>query len=242
MIVISNPPIPENILLAALSSRCYKRLRPELELIDLPLGKILYTPKQPIDFVYFPRWAAVSMVNIFEDGSMVEVGVVGREGVVGASLMSGDDLSTHQAIVQLGDGGWRMKAAVFKRELESNGELANITKRYLQALFSQVAQTAACNRMHPIVRRLARWLLLMQNRMRSDVLQLTHDFISTMLGTRRAGVTIAAGKLQAAGIITYRRGKVTILDQRKLEEVSCECYRIVRYEYDRLLGNLASRR
>jgi CRP-like cAMP-binding protein len=135
-----------------------------------------------------------------------------------------------------------MKATVFKREIETNGELANITRRYSQALFTQVAQTAACNRMHPIVKRLARWLLLMQNRVESDVLELTHEFISTMLGTRRAGVTVAAGVLQAAGIITYRRGKVTILDQKKLEEASCECYRIVRDEYDRLLGSSPSRR
>ena len=230
-------PLPENKLLAALSARCYKRLHPFLEAVELPLGKILYNPKQLIKSVYFPRRAAVSMVNIFEDGSMVEVGVVGREGVVGISLLSGDEVSPHQAIVQIADGGWQMKAAIFKREIESNGELASIARRYSQALFTQVAQTAACNRMHPIVKRLARWLLLMQNRMESDVLQLTHEFISTMLGTRRAGVTEAAGSLQAGGIITYRRGKVTILDQKKLEKASCECYRIVKDEYDRLLGS-----
>lgn len=229
------PLVPGNKLLAALSAKCYKRLIPELEILELPLGKVLYNPKDLIKSVYFPRWAAVSMVNIFEDGSMVEVGVVGREGMVGASLMSGDDVSPHQAIVQIADGAWQMKASVFKREIRTNGELANVVMRYSQALFTQVAQTAACNRMHPIVKRLARWLLLMQNRMESDVLQLTHEFISTMLGTRRAGVTIAAGKLQAARIITYHRGKVTIVDQEKLENASCECYRIVRDEYDRLL-------
>jgi CRP-like cAMP-binding protein len=233
----TSTPLPENKLLAALSSKCYRRLIPELEIMDLPLGKILYNPKQPIKSVYFPRRAAVSMVNIFEDGSMVEVGVVGPEGMVGTPLLAGDDVSPHQAIVQIADGGWRMKAEVFKREMESNGELANMARRYSQALFTQVAQTAACNRMHPIVKRLARWLLLMQNRVESDVLQLTHEFIATMLGTRRAGVTIAAGTLQAAGIITYHRGKVTILDQKKLEQASCECYRIVRNEYDRLLNN-----
>ena len=236
------PLVPGNKLLAALSAKCYKRLIPELEILELPLGKVLYNPKDLIKSVYFPRWAAVSMVNIFEDGSMVEVGVVGREGMVGASLLSGDDVSPHQAIVQIADGAWQMKASVFKREIRTNGELANVVMRYSQALFTQVAQTAACNRMHPIVKRLARWLLLMQNRMESDVLQLTHEFISTMLGTRRAGVTVAAGSLQAAGIITYHRGKVTILDQKKLEKASCECYRIVRDEYDRLLGVLPSRK
>jgi len=227
---------PENKLLAALSANCYKRLLPDLETVTFPIGEILYHPKQLIKYVYFPRWAAVSMVNIFEDGSMVEVGVVGREGMVGTSLLSGDDVSPHQAIVQIADGAWRMKADVFNREIESNGELNNLTRRYSQALFTQVAQTAACNRMHPIGERLARWMLLMQDRIESDTLQLTHEFISTMLGARRAGVTLAAGKLQAANIIRYSRGKVTILDQEKLEEASCECHRIVRDEYDRLLG------
>ena len=229
-------PVSENKLLAALSAKCYNRLLPELEMVEMTIGKILYSPKQQIKYVYFPRWAAVSMVNIFEDGSMVEVGVVGREGMVGISLLSGDDISPHQAIVQIADGGSRMKTAVFKKEIETNGELANISRRYLQALFTQVAQTASCNRMHSIAQRLARWMLLMQDRVELDVLNLTHEFISTMLGTRRAGVTIAAGTLQTAGIIRYHRGKVTILDQKRLEEASCECYKIVRNEYDRLLG------
>jgi len=233
---------PENKLLAALSAKCYQRLLPDLEIVEFPLGEILYHPKQPIKYVYFPRRAAISMVNIFEDGSMVEVGVIGREGMVGIALLSGDDVSPHQAIVQIADGAWRMKAGVFKREIESNGELNNIAKRYSQALFTQVAQTAACNRMHPIVERLARWMLLMQDRIESDTLQLTHEFISTMLGARRAGVTLAAGKLQAANIIRYSRGKVTILDQEKLEEASCECHRIVRDEYDRLLGKYSPAR
>jgi len=232
---------PENKLLAALSGNAYKRLASHLEPVDLPLGEILYHQQAPIEWVYFPRYAAVSMVNIFEDGSMVEVGVIGREGMVGVALLSGDDISPHQAIVQIGDGGLRMPSRVFKREIDNNGELNNLMRRYSQALFTQVAQTAACNRMHPIVERLARWLLLMQDRMESDTLQLTHEFISTMLGSRRAGVTLAAGRLQAADIIRYSRGKVTILDQQRLEEASCECHRIVRNEYDRLLGKYVPR-
>jgi len=159
--------------------------------------------------------------------------------MVGASLISGDNVSLHQAIVQIADSAWRLNSEIFKREIENNGELAQIARRYSQALFAQVAQTAACNRMHPIGKRLARWLLLMQDRVGSDVLQLTHEFLATMLGTRRAGVSIAAGKLQASGIISYHRGKVTILDQRKLEEASCECHRIVVAEYHRLLGKLS---
>jgi len=232
---------PENKLLAALSGNAYKRLAPHLESVDLPLGEILYYQQAPIEWVYFPRYAAVSMVNIFEDGSMVEVGVIGREGMVGVALLSGDDISPHQAIVQIADGGLRMQSRVFRREVDNNGELNNLIRRYSQALFTQVAQTAACNRMHPIVERLARWLLLMQDRVESDTLQLTHEFISTMLGARRAGVTLAAGRLQAADIIRYSRGKVTILDQSRLEEASCECHRIVRNEYNRLLGNYLPR-
>lgn len=236
---VSENPRSENKLLAALSAKCYKRLSPSIELIDLPLGKILYPQKQRVKHVYFPRWAAVSMVNTFEDGSMVEVGVVGREGVLGSFLLSGDDISPHQAIVQIGDGGWKMPVDVFKREIERNGELSNLTRRYSQALFTQVAQTAACNRIHPISQRLARWLLLMQDRVQSQNLHLTHEFIATMLGSRRAGVTLAAGKLQAEGIIRYSRGKVSIIEQEKLEEASCECHRIVHDEYNRLLGRYA---
>jgi len=229
----------ENKILAALSTKCRTRLAPNLEFVHFSLGEILYQQKGSINYVYFPRWSAVSMVNIFEDGTMVEVGVVGREGMVGASLLSGDNVSPHQAIVQLADGAWRMKARVFKDELASNGELDNITRRYLQALFSQVAQTAACNRIHPIVERLARWMLIMQDRVESDTLHLTHEFLATMLGARRAGVTLAAGSLQRAMIIKYNRGTVTILDHERLEEVACECHRIVRDEYERLLGTYA---
>ena len=232
----------DNRLLAALSKSCRERLAPDLKLVAFRLGDILYHPKQPIKAVYFPRWSAVSMVNAFEDGSMVEVGVIGREGVVGASLLSGDDVSPHQAIVQIADGGWKMKARVFQSEIASNGELADVTRRYLQALFIQVAQTAACNRLHPIVERLARWMLLMRERMDSDTLQLTHEFIATMLGARRAGVTLAARVLQEAKIIKYSRGKVTILDRSKLEEAACECHRVVSDEYERLLGAYAPRR
>jgi CRP-like cAMP-binding protein len=232
----------ENKILAALSANCLKRLEPELEFLQLQLGEILYHPKTPIIYVYFPRLAAISMVNIFEDGSMVEVGVVGREGMLGVSLLSGDEMSLHQAIVQVADGAWRMKAQVFKNEIAGDGELRKLTRRFSQALFIQVGQTAACNRRHTIVERLARWMLLMQDRIDSDTMQLTHEFIAIMLGARRAGVTLAASALQKENIITYKRGKVTILDREKLERVSCECHRIVRDEYRRLLGTPARRK
>lgn len=236
MMTLSNPSSqPANKLLAALSQQSYKRLAPHLEPVAFVLGDILYHPKQQIKQVYFPHKTTVSMVNILEDGSMVEMGVVGNEGMVGTSLLSGDDISPHQAIVQIADSGMRMKAAAFKEEVKDNAEFNNLAHRYLQALFIQIAQTGACNRMHPIVERLARWLLLCQDRMESDTLQLTHEFIATMLGARRAGVSIAAGTLQAAGIIGYHRGKVIIQDRERLEEASCECYRTVKNEYDRLL-------
>lgn len=228
---------PENRLLDALSATCRERLGPDLEFKQIALGEILYHQKQPIKYVYFPVGSVVSMVNAFEDGSTVEVGVVGREGVVGASLSSGDDISAHQAIVQIADSCWRMKASIFKNEVDGNGELSTLTKRFSQALFTQVAQTAACNRLHPVVERLARWMLLMRERVESDTLHLTHDFIATMLGARRAGVTLAAGALQKAMIISYNRGRVTILDRERLEEAACECHRIVAAEYERLLGN-----
>ena len=236
---LSGTTTSENKLLAALSTKCRDRLDPYLEFVNFPLGEVIYHQYATIKHVYFPRWSAVSMVNILKDGSMVEVGVVGREGVVGASLLSGDNLSPHYTMVQIADGAWRMKARVFKGELAANGELDNLIRRYSQALFTQVAQTAACNRLHPIVERLARWLLIMQERMESDNLHLTHEFIATMLGTRRAGVTLAAGTLQKAMIIKYHRGKVIILDREKLEKAACECYRIVSDEYERLLGKYA---
>jgi CRP-like cAMP-binding protein len=230
------PPRPANKLLAALSPQCYKRLMPHLEPIAFELGDILYHPKEAIRFVYFPHKSIISMVNILEDGLMVEVGVVGGEGMVGIPLLSGDNISPHQAVIQVAGGGMRMKAGAFREEINKHAELNNLVQRYMQALFNQVAQTAACNRLHPIVERLARWMLLTQDRMESEILHLTHDFIATMLGARRAGVTIAAGTLQAAGIITYHRGTVVIQDRERLEEASCECYKIVRDEYTRLLG------
>jgi len=236
MTLSNPPPQPENKLLAALSRQSYERLIPHLEPVAFALGDILYYAKQPIKHVYFPHKTTISMVQILEDGSMVELGVVGREGMLGTAILSGDDISVHQAIVQIADSGMRMKAEAFKQEIKNNAELNELAHRYLQALFIQIAQTGACNRLHPIVERLARWMLLCQDRMESDTLLLTHEFIATMLGARRAGVSIAANTLQAAGLISYSRGKVMIQSRERLEEASCECYRTVKDEYDRLLS------
>jgi CRP-like cAMP-binding protein len=161
--------------------------------------------------------------------------------MLGTALLSGDDISLHQAIVQIADSGVRMKAEAFIEEIKNNAELNELVHRYLQALFTQVAQTGARNRMHPIAERLARWLLICHDRMESYTLRLTHEFIATMLGARRAGVSVAASTLQAAGIISYHRGTVIIQDREGLEEASCECYRTVKDEYDRLLGKLNKR-
>lgn len=227
---------PENKLLASLSRQSYERLIPQLEFVAFDLGQVLYQPKQRIKLAYFPHKTTISIVQILEDGSTVEAAVVGSEGMVGTPLLSGDDMSPNLAVVQIANGGVIMKAETFKQEVKSNAEFNEIVHRYLQALFTQIMQTGACNRLHPVAERLARWLLLCQDRMESDTLFLTHEFIATMLGARRAGVSVAADILKSAGIISYHRGKVTIRDREALEEASCECYRTVKDEYDRLLG------
>jgi CRP-like cAMP-binding protein len=225
----------ENHLLAALSSKSYNHLAPLLELVSLTLGKILYSPQVVIPYVYFPHQTVISLVNILKNDAKIEMTIIGSEGMLGTSLLSGDDKSPHRAIVQIADGGMRMKAAAFKKECKENAEFQEMALRYSQALFVQVAQTAACNTLHPIAQRLARWLLMSQDRMGAETFSLTHEFLSIMLGVQRAGVTIAAGKLQKAGIIEYRRGKVTILRRDDLEKATCECYATIKAEIARLL-------
>jgi CRP-like cAMP-binding protein len=225
-----------NRLLDALSEQDFRRLAPHLEPVALILGQILYQPQQTIEQVYFPRRSTVSLINILEDGSMVEVGMIGGEGAAGTPLVLASKTSPHQAIVQIPDGALRMQAEVFINQLEQIPNLKRLMLRYTQALMIQIAQTAACNCLHSIEERLARWLLQTQDRAQSDFLDLTQDFLSAMLGVRRATVSVAAGSLQTAGMIKYRRGKITILDREALEEISCECYRATKAEYDRLLG------
>jgi CRP-like cAMP-binding protein len=225
----------ENQLLAALSTKNYRHLLPLLEPVSFALGDILYEPQAAIRYVYFPHRAVISIINILKNNSMVEMTLVGSEGMLGTALLSGDDRSPHQALVQVADGGMRMKTRIFKKEFGQNTELRNLVLSYSQALFVQVAQTAACNSLHPIVQRLARWLLMTQDRVGSDPFHLTHGFIATMLGVQRAGVTIAAGSLQKAGLIGYRRGTVSILKRDELEETACECYATIKAETARIL-------
>lgn len=228
--------IPENQLLAALPASEYQRLLPHLELVSLPLRKVLYEVDEPIEYVYFPNHAIASLVSIMEDGSTVEIGLVGNEGMVGLPVILGGKTTNNQAFVQMADGGMRMKASLLKTEFNRGGPLQTLLLLYTQALYTQVSQSAACNRLHCLEERLARWLLSVQDRVQSNEFPLTQEFISQMLGTRRAGVTVAAGILSQAGIIRYTRGRITILNHEALKAASCECYGLIKSEFERLLG------
>ncbi|CAA9575366.1 cAMP-binding proteins - catabolite gene activator and regulatory subunit of cAMP-dependent protein kinases [uncultured Synechococcales cyanobacterium] len=230
-----NPP-RENRLLAALSAAEYQRLIPNLEFVELALKQVLYKPSEQIAHVYFPHRAIVSLTYTLEDGSTSEVGMVGNEGMAGLPVILGGDNTTTTAIVQGADGGMRMRADQLKAEFNRGGELQSLLLRYTQGLLTQITQTAACNRHHSIEERLARWLLMVSDRTESNTFSLTQEFLSEMLGVRRAGVTVAAGTLNQAGIIRYNRGKIDILDRESLEATSCECYPVVKKELTRLLG------
>jgi CRP-like cAMP-binding protein len=224
-----------NRILNALTRPEYEHLALYLEPVTLWLGEVLYQPDQPITHVYFPNRGTVSIVAGFEDGGSVEVGMVGNEGMFGVSVFLGSISSPLRACVQLPGEAMRMRSDVLKREFRKGGQFQDLLLRYTQAFITQVAQTAACNRAHNIDGRLARWLLMCQDRARSVELELTQEYIAQMLGTRRAGVTEAAGLLQRAGLISYRRGQITIVDRAGLEAKSCECYQLVRKELARLL-------
>jgi CRP-like cAMP-binding protein len=226
----------KNRLLAALPAEEYERLVPHLELVSLPVNQVLYEVGEPIEYVYFPHQAIVSLISIMEDGSTVEAGMVGNDGMVGLPVILGGNKTSNQAFVQVAGNGMRMKAELLKSEFNRGGALQNLLLRYTQALLTQVSQGVACNRLHTIEERLARWLLTVQDRLESDQFPLTQEFIAQMLGTRRSGVTVAAGTLSKAGTIRYSRGKITILNQEDLEATSCECYRIIKAEFNRLLG------
>ena len=225
-----------NRILAQLPAEEYERLSPHLEPVTLALGDVLHYPQSPITHVYFPNRGTVSVIATFEDGGGVEVGVVGNEGMFGLNVVLGSLTTPHEAIVQLPGDALRMTVSVIAEEFKKGGQLHDLLLRYTQAFIIQLAQTAACNRSHPISGRLARWLLMSHDRAMTDELLLTHEFIAVMLGTRRAGVSEAAGKLQSDGLIKYRRGHIQIVDRKGLESTTCECYPIVKREFDRLLG------
>ena len=225
-----------NRLLAALPEAEYQRLIPHLEHVSLSLKQVLYEVGEPIEYVYFPHQSIVSALSTMEDGSMVEVGLVGNDGIVGIPAALGDNITATTAMVQVPDSAMRMKASLLKSEFQRGGSLQSLLLRYMQAQHAFVSQNAACNRLHYLEGRLARWLLLVCDRVESNELPLTHEFMSQMLGVRRAGVTEAANMLQQSGLIRYTRGKVTILNREELEATSCECYEIIKGEYARLLS------
>ena len=225
-----------NRLLAALPDAEYQRLIPHLEHVSLSLKQVLYEVGELIEYVYFPHQSIVSALSTMEDGSMVEVGLVGNDGVIGIPAALGDNIATTTAMVQVPDSAMRMKASLLKSEFGRGGSLQSLLLRYMQAQHAFVSQNAACNRLHYLEGRLARWLLLVCDRVESNELPLTHEFMSQMLGVRRAGVTEAANMLQQSGLIRYTRGKITILNRQELEAASCECYEIINGEFARLLN------
>lgn len=229
-------PHSSNRILNALTRSAYARLAPHLEPVNLSAGEILYYPDQAITHVYFPNRGTISIVSMFGDGGSVEVGMVGNEGMFGVCIFLGSISTPLEAVVQLPGDGLRMRAAVLRKEFQQGGLLQDLLLRYTQAFITQIAQTAACNSRHPIDGRLARWLLMCQDRAQSRDMKMTQEFIATMLGTRRAGVTVAAGQLRHEGVINYQRGHLTINDRARLEANSCECYEIVKKEFDRLVG------
>lgn len=226
----------ENRLLAALPDAEYQRLVANLEFVELSLKQVLYNSGEPITHVYFPHRAIASLTYTFEDGSTNEVGMVGNEGMVGLPVILGGGKTNTDAFVQVADGATRMRAAQFKAEFDRGGPLQGLLLRYTQGLFTQISQTASCNKHHSIEERLARWLLMVSDRVESDTFSLTQEFIAQMLGARRSGVTVAAGTLSQAGIIHYNRGQISILSREVLEATSCECYSIVKNEFNRLLS------
>jgi CRP-like cAMP-binding protein len=225
----------KNRLLSALPSSEYERLLPYLEIVSLPLKQIIYAPNEPIEYVYFPNSGIISLVNLTEDGGTVEAATVGNEGMVGIPVLLGADRMVGQAVTQIVGDALRMKADVFRREVTPATPLYNLLLRYTQALINLISQSVACNRLHSVEERCCRWLLLCQDRVESDEFALTQEFLSQMLGVRRASVSVVAAILQKAGLISYSRGRIKICDRVGLEATSCECYRIVKQEFDRLL-------
>jgi CRP-like cAMP-binding protein len=226
----------QNLLLAALPAEVLDRLVPYLEPVSLPLGKVIYESGVELKHVYFPTSGCiVSMLYVMEDGASAEIAVVGDEGVVGIALFMGGDTTPSRALVQSGGQGFRLTAAALRQEFARHTALHLLLLRYTQALITQMAQTAVCNRHHSLDQQLCRWLLLSQDRLPTNQLTMTQELIANMLGVRREGVTSAAGKLQATGLIRYSRGRITIIDRSGLEALVCECYGVVKKEYERLL-------
>ena len=225
----------QNHLLAALPETEYTRLLPNLELTPMPLGWAVYESDGHMSYPYFPTTSIVSLLYVMENGASAEIAITGNCGLVGISLFMGGETTPSRAVVQSAGNGYRLKASVLRREFAMGGNLQHLALRYTQALLTQMAQTAVCNRYHSLDQQLCRWLLLSLDRLQSDELVMTQELIANMLGVRREGVTEAAGHLQADGLIHYSRGHIKVLDRTRLEKRVCECYAVVKKEYDRLL-------
>jgi len=226
----------ENRLLAALPRDEYERLAPRLQKVSFHLGEVVYEFGGQLDYVYFPTTSIVSLLYTMENGSSAEMGLTGNDGVVGIALFMGGGTMPNRAVVQSAGSALRMKAKTLQAEFALGGKFQQLLLRYTQALITQISQTAVCNRLHSVEQQLCRWLLLSHDRVKVDELIMTQELIADMLGVRREGVTVAAGRLQDDGAISYVRGHITILDRQKLEQTVCECYRVVKDEFDRLLG------
>ncbi|MDQ6621615.1 MAG: Crp/Fnr family transcriptional regulator [Pseudomonadota bacterium] len=229
----------QNHLLNALPAKDYERVALHLELVPLSLGEVLSEPGVQLRYVFFPTTAIISLLYVMEDGASAEIAIIGNEGMFGISLFMGGDTTPSSAVVQSAGYGFRLKAELLKDEFGRFGPTMHLLLRYTQALITQMAQTAVCNRHHSVDQQLCRWLLLSLDRLQANDLTMTQELIANMLGVRREGVTEAAGKLQAAGLIQYRRGKITVLDRPGLEARVCECYQVVKTEFDRLLPYIA---
>ena len=230
----------QNQLLCALPQAEYDRFVPYLEFVTLPFKHVLYEPNQSVDYVYFLNHGVISMVTITEEGETVEAATIGNEGMAGIHVLLGVEQLSLQAISQVAGDGMRMRVEAFRREVTPETRLYELLLRYIQALISQLSQTVACNRLHSVEERCCRWLLMCHDRVPANEFFLTQELLSQMLGVRRASVSVVAAILQKAGLITYRRGRIRILDRQGLEAASCECYRVVKNEFDRLLGDQLS--
>ena len=225
----------KNQLLAALPAPEWKHWSDSLEAVEMPLGQVLYEPGVALNYVYFPLTSIVSLLYVMENGASAEIAVVGNEGIVGVSLFMGGESTPSRAVVQSAGSGCRLKAQIMKDEFHNAGPVLHLLLRYTQALITQMSQTAVCNRHHSLDQQLCRWLLLSLDRLEGDELVMTQELIANMLGVRREGVTEGALGLQESGLIKYARGHITVLDRTGLEERTCECYAVVKREYDRLL-------
>jgi CRP-like cAMP-binding protein len=234
--------LQENLLLAALPDAVRERLAPELKLVDMPLGKVLYEPGDKQRHVYFPTESIVSFLYVMEDGASAEISMVGNEGMIGVALFTGGESTPSRAVVQSAGHAFRLPGQALMAEFNRHEELQELLLRFTQALITQMAQTAVCNRHHQIDQQLCRWLLLSLDRLPDNRLAMTQELIANMLGVRREGVTEAAGKLQEQGVIEYHRGEITVLDRPRLESLCCECYAVVKQETDRLLSYKDARR